>query len=106
MRRCYAHQDFAEFIEAFKWVTSFCASRRTMRSSFVDFVLKRYRLRRGSPMPRRRLSIGVMYRLRRAGSGKRTLKPCSRRLAEFEPRGLRLCWVVDAVRQSRRANAV
>jgi aminodeoxyfutalosine deaminase len=92
---CYAPGDFAFFLDAFKWVTSFLRTP-------ADFALIAERL--GEELLAQNvvyaevtLSVGVMY-LRKQDPLENfaAIRDATR---QFEARGLRLNWIFDAVRQ-------
>jgi adenosine deaminase len=92
---CYAPGDFAFFLDAFKWVTSFLRTP-------ADFALIAERL--GESLLAQNvvyaevtLSVGVMY-LRKQDPLENfaAIREATR---QFKARGLRLNWIFDAVRQ-------
>jgi aminodeoxyfutalosine deaminase len=95
VRRSYAYQDFVEFIEAFKWVTSFLREPPDYALIVRDFAeaLVAQRVAYAEVT----LSIGVMQL--RGQDPQANFEAMLEAAAEFEPRGLRLRWVWDAVRQ-------
>jgi aminodeoxyfutalosine deaminase len=95
VRRRYAYQDFVEFIEAFKWVTSFLREPPDYALIVRDFAeaLVAQRVTYAEVT----LSIGVMQL--RGQDPQANFEAMLEAAAEFEPRGLRLRWVWDAVRQ-------
>jgi aminodeoxyfutalosine deaminase len=95
VRRRYAYQDFVEFIEAFKWVTSFLREPPDYALIVRDFAeaLVAQRVAYAEVT----LSIGVMQL--RGQDPQANFEAMLEAAAEFEPRGLRLRWVWDAVRQ-------
>jgi adenosine deaminase len=92
---CYAPGDFAFFLDAFKWVTSFLRTP-------ADFALVAERL--GESLLAQNvvyaevtLSVGVMYIRKQDPLGNfAAIREATR---QFEVRGLRLNWIFDAVRQ-------
>jgi aminodeoxyfutalosine deaminase len=91
----YATRDFSAFIEAYKWVTSYLrapadyalAARRMCEQMFIQNVV----------YAEVTLSVGVML-LRKQDVGANFSAICEA-AAPYEPRGLRLRWIFDAVRQ-------
>ena len=95
VRRRYAYQDFVEFIEAFKWVTSFLREPPDYALIVRDFA--EALLAQRVTYAEVTLSIGVMQL--RGQDPQANFEALLETAAEFEPRGLRLRWVWDAVRQ-------
>jgi len=95
VRRRYAYQDFVEFIEAFKWVTSFLREPPDYALIVRDFA--EALLAQRVTYAEVTLSIGVMQL--RGQDPQANFEALLEAAAEFEPRGLRLRWVWDAVRQ-------
>ena len=95
VRRRYAYQDFVEFIEAFKWVTSFLREPPDYALIVRDFA--EALLAQSVTYAEVTLSIGVMQL--RGQDPQANFEALLEAAAEFEPRGLRLRWVWDAVRQ-------
>jgi aminodeoxyfutalosine deaminase len=95
VRRRYAYQDFVEFIEAFKWVTSFLREPPDYALIVRDFA--EALLAQKVTYAEVTLSIGVMQL--RGQDPQANFEALLETAAEFEPRGLRLRWVWDAVRQ-------
>jgi aminodeoxyfutalosine deaminase len=92
---CYAPGDFAFFLDAFKWVTSFLRTPE-------DFALIARRLAealiaQNVVYAEVTLSIGVM--LLRKQDPLANFAAIRGATAQFEARGLRLNWIFDAVRQ-------
>ncbi len=92
---CYAPGDFTFFLDAFKWITSFLRTP-------ADFALIAERL--GEDLLSQNvvyaevtLSVGVM--LLRKQNPLANFAAIRESTAKFEPRGLRLNWIFDAVRQ-------
>jgi len=95
VRQRYAYQDFVEFIEAFKWVTSFLREPPDYALIVRDFA--EALLAQRVTYAEVTLSIGVMQL--RGQDPQANFEAMLEAAAEFEPRGLRLRWVWDAVRQ-------
>ena len=104
VRRRYAHSDFAEFIEVFKWVTSFLREPRDYACVVRDLAERL--LAQNVAYAEVTLSVGVM--LLRNQQPEANFEALLRAAEPFERRGLRLQWVFDAVRQfgSQAAMAV
>jgi aminodeoxyfutalosine deaminase len=95
VRRRYAYQNFLEFLETFKWVTSFL--REPQDYALVTRDLAEYLLSQRVDYAEITISIGVML-LRK----QRPEANFAAILAAAEPflsRGLRMNWIFDAVRQ-------
>jgi adenosine deaminase len=95
VRQRYAYKDFVEFIETFKWVTSFVREPRDYAVIVRDFA-KALQLQH-VVYAEVTLSIGVMQL--RGQDPQANFEAMLEVAEEFEPRGLRLRWVWDAVRQ-------
>jgi aminodeoxyfutalosine deaminase len=95
VRRRYAYQDFVEFIEAFKWVTSFLRQPPDYGVIVRDFA--EALLAQHVVYAEVTLSIGVMQL--RGQDPQANFEAMLEVAEEFEHRGLRLRWVWDAVRQ-------
>jgi aminodeoxyfutalosine deaminase len=95
VRRRYAYRDFLEFIEAFKWVTSFL--REPQDYALIACDLAEHLLTQSVVYAEITLSVGVM--LLRAQSPEANFEALLRATEPFESRGLRFYWVFDAVRQ-------
>src|SRR5713226_8383145 len=95
VRRRYAYRDFAEFIEVFKWVTSFL--REPQDYACVVRDLAEHLLAQNVVYAEVTLSVGVM--LLRNQRPEANFEALLRAAEPFERRGLRLQWVFDAVRQ-------
>ena len=95
VRRGYAYRNFAEFIEAFKWVTSFL--REPQDYACVVRDLAEHLLVQNVVYAEVTLSVGVM--LLRNQQPEANFEALLRAAEPFERRGLRLQWVFDAVRQ-------
>jgi adenosine deaminase len=95
VRRRYAYQDFVEFIETFKWVTSFLrepADYGVIVQDFAEALLAQHVV-----YAEVTLSIGVMKL--RGQNPQANFEAIVETAEAFESRGLRLRWVWDAVRQ-------
>ena len=95
VRRRYAYRDFPEFIEAFKWVTSFLREPRDYALIALD--LAEHLLTQNVVYAEVTLSIGVM--LLRKQQPEANFEALLRGTVPFERRGLRFRWVFDAARQ-------
>jgi len=91
----YATRDFAAFIEAYKWVTSYL--RVPADYALAARSLAEQLLAQNVVYTEVTLSVGVMI-LRRQDveANFRALREVA---SAFEPRGLRMQWIFDAVRQ-------
>jgi len=95
VRRRYAYRDFPEFIEAFKWVTSFL--REPQDYALIARDLAEHLLTQRVVYTEVTLSIGVM--LLRKQRPEANFEALLRATEPFESRGLRFNWVFDAARQ-------
>lgn len=95
VRQRYAYRNFPEFIEAFKWVTSFL--RHPEDYSLIARDLAEHLLTQGVVYAEVTLSVGVM--LRRKQRPEANFEALLRATEPFESRGLRFRWVFDAARQ-------
>lgn len=95
VRRRYAYQDFVEFIETFKWVSSFLREPPDYAVIVRDFA--EALLAQHVVYAEVTLSIGVMQL--RGQNPQANFAAMLEVAEEFETRGLRLRWVWDAVRQ-------
>jgi aminodeoxyfutalosine deaminase len=95
VRRRYTYGDFAGFIDAFKWVTSFLREPRDY--GLIARDLSEHLLTQGVVYAEVTLSIGVM--LLRKQQPEANFEAILRTTEPFEKRGLRLNWVFDAARQ-------
>jgi aminodeoxyfutalosine deaminase len=95
VRRRYAYRDFPEFIEAFKWVTSFL--RDPQDYALIARDLAERLLTQNVVYAEVTLSIGVM--LLRKQRPEANFQALLRATEPFESRGLRFRWVFDAARQ-------
>jgi adenosine deaminase len=95
VRQRYACRDFPEFIEAFKWVTSFLAEPQDY--ALIARDLAEHLLTQNVAYAEVTLSIGVM--LLRKQRPEPNFEAILRATESFESRGLRFRWVFDAARQ-------
>jgi adenosine deaminase len=95
VRLRYAYRDFKEFIEAFKWVTSFLHEPRDY--ALIASDLAEYLLTQNVVYTEVTLSVGVM--LLRKQRPEANFEALLRATQPFERRGLHFRWVFDAVRQ-------
>jgi aminodeoxyfutalosine deaminase len=95
VRQRYAYRDFHEFIEAFKWVTSFLRAPEDYALIVRD--LAEHLLTQRVVYTEVTLSVGVM--LLRKQLPEANFEALLRATEPFEHRGLRIRWVFDAARQ-------
>ena len=95
VRRRYDYSNFTEFIEAFKWVTSFLREPRDFGLLAAD--LAGQLLEQNVVYAEVTLSVGVM--LLRKQDPQANFEAILTATEPFENRGLRLNWIFDAVRQ-------
>jgi adenosine deaminase len=95
VRQRYAYRNFPEFIEAFKWVTSFL--RQPEDYALIARDLAEHLLEQGVVYTEITLSVGVM--LLRKQQPEANFAALLRAAEPFEKRGLRMRWVFDAARQ-------
>src|SRR6267154_5724303 len=95
VRHRYAYRDFPEFIEAFKWVTSFL--REPQDYALIARDLAEHLLTQEVIYTEVTLSVGVM--LLRKQQPEKHFEALLRATEPFESRGLRFRWVFDAARQ-------
>ncbi len=95
VRRRYAYRGFSEFIEAFKWVTSFL--REPQDYALIAHDLAEHLLTQGVVYAEVTLSVGVM--LLRGQQPEANFEALLRATEPFESRGLRFNWIFDAARQ-------
>jgi aminodeoxyfutalosine deaminase len=95
VRQRYAYRDFPEFIEAFKWVTSFL--REPQDYALIARDLAEHLLTQDVIYTEVTLSVGVM--LLRKQQPEKNFEALLRATEPFESRGLRFRWVFDAARQ-------
>ena len=95
VRRRYAYQNFVEFLETFKWVTSFL--RDPQDYALITRDLAEYLLSQRVIYAEITISVGVMQlRKQRPESNFEAILAAAE---PFESRGLRMNWIFDAVRQ-------
>ena len=102
VRRRYAYRDFPEFIETFKWVTSFL--REPQDYALIARDLAEHLFTQHVVYTEVTLSIGVM--LLRKQQPEANFEALLRATEQFESRGLRVRWVFDAARQFGAAAAM
>lgn len=95
VRQRYAYRNFREFLETFKWVTSFLRDPPDYALAVSD--LGGQLLSQGVVYAEITLSIGVM--LLRKQSPEANFAAILRASEPLQRRGLRLNWIFDAVRQ-------
>jgi adenosine deaminase len=95
VRRRYIYTNFDEFIEVFKWVTSFLRGPQDFALLATD--LAEQLLQQNVVYAEITLSVGVM--LLREQNSLANFEAILGATAPFEQRGLRLNWIFDAVRQ-------
>jgi aminodeoxyfutalosine deaminase len=98
----YRYGDFAGFIDAFKWVTSFLREPRDYALIVRD--LGEHLLAQGVVYAEVTVSVGVM--LLRKQQPESNYEAILRAAEPFEKRGLRLNWIFDAARQFGAAAAM
>ena len=102
VRRRYAYEDFAGFLDAFKWVTSFL--REPGDFALVAADLAEQLLAQNVVYAEVTLSVGVMFlRQQRPEANFVAIREATQR---YETRGLRMNWIFDAVRQFGAAAAL
>jgi aminodeoxyfutalosine deaminase len=102
VRQRYAYANFPEFIEAFKWVTSFLSEPQDY--ALIARDLAEHLLTQNVAYTEVTLSIGVM--LLRKQRPEPNFEAILRATESFESRGLRFRWVFDAARQFGAAAAM
>jgi aminodeoxyfutalosine deaminase len=95
VRKRYAYTDFAAFIEAFKWVTSFL--REPADFALITTDLAEQLLAQKVVYSEVTLSVGIM--LLRKQNPQANFEAILAAAEPFERKGLRLNWIFDAVRQ-------
>jgi adenosine deaminase len=95
VREKYAYRDFNEFIEVFKWVTSFL--REPKDYGLIAHDLAEHLLTQNVVYAEVTLSIGVM--LLRKQTPEANFEAILEATEPFAARGLRFRWVFDAARQ-------
>jgi adenosine deaminase len=95
VRRRYAYRNFLEFLETFKWVTSFL--RDPQDYALITRDLAEYLLSQRVIYAEITISVGVMQlRKQRPENNFEAILAAAE---PFETRGLRLNWIFDGVRQ-------
>lgn len=95
VRRRYTYRDFAGFIDAFKWVTSFLREPRDY--GLIARNLSEHLLTQDVVYAEVTLSIGVM--LLRKQRPETNFEAILRATEPFQKKGLHLNWIFDAARQ-------
>ncbi len=95
VRQRYAFRNFQEFLETFKWLTSFL--REPQDYALVARELAEHLITQNVVYAEVTLSVGVM--LLRKQQPEANFEALLRATEPFESRGLRFRWVFDAVRQ-------
>jgi aminodeoxyfutalosine deaminase len=95
VRRRYAYTNFAGFLDAFKWVTSFV--REPADFALIAADLAEQLLAQKVAYAEVTLSVGVMFV--RQQQPEANFAAIVAATEPFEKRGLRLNWIFDAVRQ-------
>jgi aminodeoxyfutalosine deaminase len=95
VRRRYAYQNFVEFLETFKWITSFL--RDPPDYALITHDLAKYLLSQRVIYAEVTISVGVM--LLRKQRPEANFQAILAAAEPFETRGLHLNWIFDAVRQ-------
>ena len=95
VRRRYAYTNFAGFLDAFKWVTSFVREPRDFALIAAD--LAEQLMEQKVVYAEVTLSVGVMFL--RQQQPEANFAAILAATEPFEKRGLRLNWIFDAVRQ-------
>ena len=95
VRRRYAYTNFAGFLDAFKWVTSFV--RRPKDFALIAADLAEQLIEQKVVYAEVTLSVGVMFL--RQQQPEANFAAIVAATEPFEKRGLRLNWIFDAVRQ-------
>lgn len=95
VRQRYAFRNFSEFLETFKWLTSFL--REPQDYALIAKDLGEQLLAQNVVYAEVTLSVGVM--LLRKQQPEANFQALLRATEPFARRGLRVCWVFDAVRQ-------
>lgn len=102
VRRRYGYRNFSEFIEAFKWVTSYLSEPQDY--GLIAAALAEYLLAQSVIYAEVTLSVGVM--LLRKQQPEANFEAILRATEPFGKRGLRLNWIFDAARQFGAAAAL
>jgi aminodeoxyfutalosine deaminase len=93
--RRYAYRNFTEFIETFKWVTSYLRKPEDFALLAIDACEQL--LLQNVVYAEFTLSVGIM--LLRGQDPQRNFEALLAAIQPFEARGLRVNWIFDAVRQ-------
>lgn len=102
VRRRYAYKDFAGFLDAFKWVTSFLREPQDFALLAAD--LAEQLLAQNVVYAEVTLSVGVMFlRQQRPEANFEAILEATQ---PYEKPGLRMNWIFDAVRQFGAAAAL
>jgi aminodeoxyfutalosine deaminase len=102
VRQKYAYQDFNEFLEVFKWVTSFLREPRDY--ALITNDLGEHLLTQGVVYTEITLSIGIM--ILRKQIPEANFEAVLEAAHPFETRGLKMNFIYDAVRQFGTAAAM
>ncbi|HEV3421542.1 MAG TPA: adenosine deaminase [Candidatus Acidoferrum sp.] len=102
VRRRYAYTNFAGFLDAFKWVTSFV--REPADFALIAADLAEQLLEQKVVYAEVTLSVGVMFL--RQQQPEANFAAILEATEPFERRGLRMNWIFDAVRQFGAAAAM
>ena len=102
VRRRYAYTNFAGFLDAFKWVTSFV--REPGDFALIAADLAEQLIKQKVVYAELTLSVGVMFL--RQQQPEANFAAILEATEPFERRGLRLNWIFDAVRQFGAAAAM
>src|SRR5580692_1291826 len=95
VRQKYAYEDFNEFLEVFKWVTSFL--RKPRDYALIARDLGEHLLTQGVVYAEITLSIGIMILRKQVPEA--NFEAMLEAAAPFEKRGLKMNFIFDAVRQ-------
>lgn len=95
VRQRYAYKDFTEFIETFKWVTSYLRTPETFGLLAADVC--ELLLQQNVVYAEITLSVGIM--ILRGQDPQRNFEALLATTEPYEKRGLHINWVFDAVRQ-------
>jgi adenosine deaminase len=95
VRQKYAYQNFNEFLEVFKWVTSFLREPRDY--ALIARDLGEHLLTQGVVYAEITLSIGIMILRKQVPEA--NFEAMLEAAAPFEKRGLKINFIFDAVRQ-------
>ena len=95
VRRRYAYTNFAGFLDAFKWVTSFVRGPKDFALIAAD--LAEQLIEQKVAYAEVTLSVGVMFL--RQQQPEANFAAILKATEQYEKRGLRLNWIFDAVRQ-------